>query len=150
MAFQGHCSPFSNLYTAEITDKDGRKKASSNEHMFAQKMSEVCQADLDLTKQIQETMNLYMLKNLMKRIKMNDTWNNNKDTYLEDINILKFNTHPSLMAKLRNVKGNFYEATFDPEYGCGFGLSQTKEIIQANIKQGSNVMGKILDKIQAS
>ena len=35
MAFQGHCSPFSNMYPVEIVDDKGRK-ASSNEHMFAQ------------------------------------------------------------------------------------------------------------------
>ena len=111
-------------------------------------MSKVCQADLDLTKQIQETTNPYTLKNLMKQVKANDTWNNSKDKYLEDINILKFNSHPSLMAKLQSVKGNLYEATFDPKYGCGHGLSQAKDIVQTNMQLNNNIMGKILDKIK--
>ena len=136
------------MYPMEITDKQGNK-ASSNEHMFAKKMAEVCQADLDLTMQISETTNPYTLKNLMKRLKTNETWNKNKDEYLEDINRIKYSSHPSLMAKLTNVKGNFYEATFDPKYGCGYGLSQSKDIIQTNIKPDCNVMGKILDKIKA-
>ena len=147
MAFQGHCSPFSNMYPVEIADKDG-KKASSNEHMFAKKMVEVCHADLDLAKQIDETTNPYTLKNLMKQIKANETWNNNKDKYLEDINIIKYNSHPSLIAKLQSVKGNFYEATFDPKYGCGYGLSQSRDITQNNVKPACNVMGKILDKVK--
>ena len=118
--------------------------------MYAQKMAEVCHADLDLTKQIKETTNPYTIKNLIKRVKTNETWNNNKDQYLEDINMLKYNAHPSLMAKLQNVKGNFYEATFDPKYGCGYGLSQSRDITQTNIKPDCNSMGKILDKIKAS
>ena len=107
LAFQGHCSPYSNMYPIEIIDDNGRK-ASSNEHMFAQIMAEACQADLDLQKQIQETTNPYTINNLMKQIKVNDMWNNNRDKYLGDINLLTFSSHPSLMAKLIEVKRNPY------------------------------------------
>ena len=49
---------------------------------------------------------VYTLKNLMKRVKADKTWNKNKDKYLEDL----------------------YEPTFDSEYGCGCGLFQLGEI----------------------
>ena len=56
MAFQGHCSPFSNLYPLEITDKQGRK-TSNNEYTLVITMAELCRADLDLVKQLRETTN---------------------------------------------------------------------------------------------
>ena len=61
----------------------------------------------------------------------------------------KFDQHPTLKNKLLNYpKGNFYEATKDPKYGCGFFLNEASQAKEDSIKLTPNLTGKFLTNLR--
>ena len=147
-AFQGHTSPLSNFYPIRLEDSQGRK-AQSAEQLYAMHMAEECRCSAAVQKQVTREMNPYELKNLTRQIQKTASWKERSTQVLAEVVELKFTSHPSLMAKLQGCKKeHFYEATRDPVFGCGFLLSQAKDITIDKVKPHSNVMGKILSDIR--
>ena len=86
---------------------------------------EACRADASLRRQIETEKNPYVIKVLVKKIKLTDEWCRKSSTVLEALMKAKFDQHPTLKNKLLSYPtGNFYEATKDPKYGCGFFLNE--------------------------
>ena len=84
----------------------------------------------------------------MKLIKKNDNWRRNAENVLEELVELKFRSHPDLMQKLQVCKGEIYEATRDPVFGCGRGLSEAHALTADKVKVRSNRMGEILKRVR--
>ena len=148
VAFQSHLSPLSNLYNCKLTDQQGRN-ATSVEHMYMQRMAEMCNASLATRKRIKDEMNPYVLKQLGRSIKRNEEWNRSKNDILKQLMELKFLSHGSLMNKLQAyTRLHFYEATHDLVYGCGFSLAEASQICTESVQNTSNLTGKLLEDIR--
>ena len=62
---------------------------------------------------------------------------------------LKFVSHDTLMAKLQSYpKLHFYEATFDPIFGCGMSLFNADRISAASVDETSNRTGRLLEELR--
>ena len=148
IAFQGHLSPLSNMFRCTLEDGKGRN-ATSAEHMYTIRMAEICNTTKETQKAIQAEENPYALKAIAKNIRKNAQWNKVKLDVLKEVMELKFVSHDTLMAKLQSYpKLHFYEATFDPIFGCGVSLFNADRISAANVDETSNRTGRLLEELR--
>lgn len=148
VSFQGHNSPFSNLYKCEITGKDG-KRYTSAEQYYCSIMAKYHEKH-DIMRMIDNTENPYTIKAMAKKIWRTQEWCKINEKVLEDIVRAKFTQNESLNEKLINAPGSaFRECTKCPYWGSGRYLDNASE--GETVKQGyRNKMGNILQKIKES
>ena len=145
-AFQSEHAYLSSLYEVEITFND--KKHRSAEHAFHfTRADENNQPEMAVL--ILEAKTSRDAMNIGRRIKTSDEYKQAEPALLQRIHLAKFQQHPVLRAKLIQLKGNLYEATYHPVYGAGFSLAQRHLIKKANV-QGSNKLGLSLENIRSS
>ena len=135
-AFQGKHAFLSSLHEVEIVFKD--RKHNSAEHAFHHTRADE-NGQPDLAEQIRKAKTSRDAMIIGKRIKTSEEYKAQEATLLQNIHLTKFQQHPGLCAKLKNLKGNLYEATHHPIYGAGFLLAQRVHIKKANVKGGSKI-----------
>ena len=70
---------------------------------------------------------------LGKRVTETDEWKKKEVPTMAVVIRKKFDQNPHLKDRLCRTKGNIYEATMHPIFGCGFSIPNCKKIILANI-----------------
>ena len=101
------------------------------------------------SREIKAETNPCNFKAIARNFRKSNEWNNQSTRILKDIIELKFTSQPSLLSKLLGYeKTNFYEATLDPVFGCGYLLLDANQITCDKVSDSSNLMGKIIKEIR--
>ena len=146
VAFQGKYSYLSNHHPCSI--KEGDRNYSSSEQMFHYTRA-IENEEGGVALQILKEHNPIEIMKLGKKVKESKEWKEKEIPTMAVIIRKKFDQNPHLKDKLMRTKGNIYEATLHPLYGCGFTLAQYKSIKKANINAG-NKLGDELGKLRDS
>ena len=145
MAFQGHCSVYSNLGLCNFSD-DLYNYVCVEQYM-GYKKSKACSDDVAGAKILCEP-NPYRIYQLTKDIEATQEWVKREHTVLKEGIRLKIAQNKQIQDELPNLKGKrIYEATYSRRYGAGFSL---RDAHQGNFKitQGyENRMGKIWEEL---
>ena len=147
MAFQGHCSPYSNLHLLPFTD--WTYNYNCVEQRFGYIKATTCNEDITGAKILCET-SPYKIYELTEAIPATDEWNRIEYEVLKECVTLKVNQNPNFKRHLlRNSNKTFHEATHNKKYRAGYTITEARAgIVKA--KQGYlNLMGKIYTEIIA-
>ena len=98
---------------------------------------------LDIVQSIIEAYDGYDAKKKIRNIKADENWDKVKFKIMRKIISLKFDQNDGIRDKLLGLKGFLYEATKDPDFACGYTLSEAAKINQKDII-GRNMLGVIL------
>ena len=148
MAFHGHNSPLSNFFRCNITGKNG-KVYTSAEQLYSSIMAQE-NGDLGALMLMEKENNPYSIKAIARKIRVTPEWKTKARATLKEVARMKFTQNPSLMAKLHSYgKAHFYEATFDPVYGCGGHIESAHVITAQGLIGFENVMGQILEEVRS-
>ena len=136
-AFQSHHAYLSNMFMIDIV-YEGQTYRSA-EHLYSAEFARH-QNRLDLVQGIIEARDGYEAKRKIRIIKADDSWDNAKSKVMRKIVSLKFDQNDGIRDKLLGTTGFLYEATKDPDFACGFTLSEATKISQTGIT-GKNILG---------
>ena len=148
LAFQGHCSPYSNLHLLPFLDET--YKYNCVEQRFGYIKATTCNEDTIGAKILCET-SPYRIYELTKSIPTNDEWNRIEYETLKESVSLKVEQNPDFKRHLlRHSNKAFHEATYNKKYGAGFTIIEARAG-NTKVKQGyQDLMGKIYTEIVAS
>ena len=142
MAFASHCSPYSNLYPAGITEDDLTYNCSEQYIQYNKAIVE--KEDVIAAKILSEN-NPYTIMYLGKSIKAGQKWKNMEKKVVKKAVHLKFSQNRKLHKKIIDSKAvRFYECTMHPIYGAGFSLATAETDTAAVKPTHQNYMGAIL------
>ena len=146
IAFQSKHSFLSNRYPCTIKSDDRVYNCSEQMFLYTRAIenNEGGVANL-IMKESEPT----EMSRLGRNIVGTKEWKENEVPTMAIINKKKFDQNPHLKDKLCKTKGNLYEATLHPIYGCGFTLAQNKSIKKTNVTAG-NKLGDELVKLRDS
>ena len=126
--FQGHLSPFSNLFNIQIHDEANNFIGTSVEQCLVVRKAEF-HRDISLRDQAMKTTNPYTVMNIGRKIETSQAWKQREPNDLYDLNRMKAIQNPSHADRLvNNTSTDFYEATKNRWYGCGALLSEVKKV----------------------
>ena len=146
VAFQSKHSYLSSPYPCTI--KDGDKSYNCSEQMFHY-VRAIETDEGGVAREILKESNPYEIMKLGRKVNVSEEWKKKEVPTMAVVIKKKFDQNPQLKDKLCNVKGNIYEATMHPVFGCGFTLAQFKSIRKANVTAG-NKLGDELGKLRDS
>ena len=148
LAFQGHCSPYSNLHLLPFLDETC--KYNCVEQRFGYIKATTCNEDTIGAKILCET-SPYRIYELTKSIPTNDEWNRIEYETLKESVSLKVEQNPDFKRHLlRHSNKAFHEATYNKKYGAGFTIAEARAG-NSKAKPGyQDLMGKIYTEIITS
>ena len=148
LAFQGHCSPYSNLHLLPFMDET--YKYNCVEQRFGYIKATSCNEDTIGAKILCET-SPYKIYDLTKAIQTNDEWNKVEYDTLKECVTLKVEQNPDFRRHLlRHSNKVFHEATYNKKYGAGFTIAEARAG-NTKVKQGyQDLMGRIYTEIITS
>ena len=144
-AFQGEHAFLSSLFEVEITFNERKQRSAEQAFQFT-RADENNQPEI--AEQILKAKTSREAMIIGKKTKTSEEYKATEPALLQKIHLAKYQQNPILREKLKNLKGNLYEATLHPVYGAGYSLAQRHLINKARVK-GGNKLGLSLEVIRS-
>jgi len=139
---------YSNWYKCNFVYKN--KNFSNTEQAFMYEKAMLFN-DIETAEKILKTFNPKTAKDLGRSVKnFNDeVWNNNKFDIMYNVNYEKYKQNENLLKELLKYE-NYVEASpYDTIWGIGM-AADNPNINNPNNWKGSNLLGKVLDKVKCN
>ena len=148
VGFPSHCSPYSNLHMAPITEGDIDFICNGQYIMYERAV--ICPDGVASAKMLSES-NPYTIMFIGKSIKPNDEWQKCEKGVFKKAVKLRFEQNPELKKKIKDTTAKqFYGCTYHPVFGAGFNLQQIGTDAAKPKTTHGNYMGRILTEYKVS